>query len=124
MPSSDPVLSYNLTATGGELTTPVCISGYNSTSTCPTNCLRPDFQDEDNCCTVRCPLGPPLYGETRAQPTQTRRSLLLCLTRSAHTGFRAIQVTNDVLGYLAFVATCITVALFAMNPAARKFPGA
>lgn len=41
-----------------------------------------------------------------------------------HTGFRAIQVTNDVLGYLAFVATCITVALFALNPAARKFPGA
>lgn len=84
MPSSDPVISYNLTATGGELTTPVCTSGYNSTSTCPTNCLRPDFQDDTKCCAVRCPLGPPLYGKTRA-PFHATPRVLLCLTRSAHT---------------------------------------
>lgn len=61
---SDSYFSFNFTSIGGEEVTPTCSTGWanNATSLCPTTCLRPDFQDENDCCNVRCPLGKPLFG--------------------------------------------------------------
>lgn len=64
---SDPILAYNLTDYGGGLFEPSCTSGWASNATsCPTQCLRPDFLDPERCCQLRCPLGPALYGRDSA----------------------------------------------------------